>query len=201
MATARGCADRRASSGRRVAPRALEWRGRCAYLSRVRASRPSTPPMRKDPTMIAKTLTRAGLAATLVTGTALSASPIDGRWNCHEQMNRNGLKGTIDSVTDLGPDGKMRMALVMNARKVVVPVRAEATYSARWKLEGGKLYEQAEGAQVTSFTIAGVDSLDSEHAADFKAEMLTPGTPPDVVILSDNKIEFRLPDRLTTCTR
>ncbi|PIE08131.1 MAG: hypothetical protein CSA74_03815 [Rhodobacterales bacterium] len=145
-------------------------------------------------------LTGALLALTLPLA-AEAGQSIEGRWNCHENLNRNGLKGTVDSAVDFRADGTLYTALVVQAHKVVVPVRIEATYQAKWRLDGSKLIEQATGAQITAFTIAGVDSSEGENAADFKKELMTPGTPPDVVFVSDNQFELRQPGRVTVCKR
>ena len=151
--------------------------------------------------MTLKTLMLAALTGATLATAASAGTPIDGRWNCHENMNRNGLKGTIDSVTDFRPDGTLRMTLVMNAHKLVVPIRVEATYASHWKLVDGHLVENADSATVTLFKVAGIDKTDSDYSTDFKAELMAPGTPPQVTVVSENKFELTQPGRLTTCTR
>ncbi len=150
---------------------------------------------------IPRMLFAAMLASAAFATAAVAATPIDGRWNCTEKMNRNGLKGTITSVADFRPDGTLSTVLVMQAYKLIVPIHVEARYSARWQLVDGRLIEQAESATVTAFTIAGVDSLQSEHAAEFKNELMTPGAAPQVHVVSENQFELRQPSRVTVCTR
>lgn len=151
--------------------------------------------------MSLKALALTGVVASFLTATAAPAASIDGRWSCHENMNRSGLKGTISSVVDFRPDGTLHLSLAMDAYKLVVRVYAEANYVSHWHLEGNRLIERADSATVTKFTVAGLDKTDSDYATDFRSELMAPGTPPEVVFLADNRMEMRQPGRVTSCTR
>lgn len=148
-----------------------------------------------------KNISLLAAAITLATATSAFAGPIEGRWNCVEKLNKNGLKGTVNSTIDFSPDGKMNATFNMDMRKVVVKIDAIAKYNATYKVTNNQLIENALGIKITKFDVAGIDMRDGDLAADLAADLMRKdGTPPTVAI-SGNKMQLQQPGRLISCTR
>ncbi len=140
--------------------------------------------------------------AGIVLATSASASPIDGKWACHENMDRNGLKGTIRSSVDFRPDGLFLAAMAMDLRKLVVPIKVVLLYQANWTYRDGKLFETPKSVRIDSFTVVGADMMGGDMAKELEADLMrTDGVPPDVVVISENNFELRQPGRVVSCTR
>ena len=143
-----------------------------------------------------------GALAGLALASSAAAAPVDGKWTCRENMNRNGLKGTIVSSVDFRADGLFLAAMSMDLKKIVVPIKVQAQYQANWTYKDGKLFEIPRSVRIESFTVAGANMMGGDMAKDLEADLMrTDGTPPDVVVVSDTKMELRQPGRVISCAR
>lgn len=137
----------------------------------------------------------------LTMATTAFGDSIEGRWNCTEKMNRNGLKGTISSTIDFKSNGTMSAVFNMDMRKVVVKIDATAKYNASYKVSDNKLIETPTSVSITKFDVAGIDMHDGDLAKDLQADLMRKNGTPPTVSISGSKMELRQPDRLISCSR